>query len=329
MRGQRPVRRSGAFWVFCVALVAAACAAIALTAGRNQANPKGALAGIFGVIGLFLVVFFVVKTREIRAGKAADLAGAKRGQRLPVDDPTKLTDSELYAALALTPIDSEALRARAEMWDRERKGTHTGIVICVLIFASVLPVYLLQTFVPLLIGAPLIAGIALYKSSRLLVNGQGLDGAYDLSDQVMAPLGLSVTERYNISFEPRVAQGGWHAATRGALEMQGERYGRRVTIRTPATGGVRSPRSVRVTTPSRQRFELSGRGGRIAPKGSVPAALAETLSSLPASDAWNGVRVHMEGGVVSVDRKSAQGRDPLLDLWLAEHIADALGPAAA
>jgi hypothetical protein len=49
----RPARRSGAFWVFWLALAAAACAAVAVTTGQHQADPQGTYAAIFGILALF------------------------------------------------------------------------------------------------------------------------------------------------------------------------------------------------------------------------------------------------------------------------------------
>ena len=57
----------------------------------------------------------------------------------------------------MTSIDTEAIGAREEMWDVGRRGIGLAAVICVLIFLTVPPIYLFDSFVPLLIGGPLIA----------------------------------------------------------------------------------------------------------------------------------------------------------------------------
>lgn len=60
--------------------------------------------------------------------------------------------------------------------------------------------------VPILIGAPLIGGIARWKSGRLLLAGGGeLDQAYESVDRATAPLGLPVAERPTVTIEPKGA----------------------------------------------------------------------------------------------------------------------------
>src|SRR5262249_43794267 len=125
-QGRAP--RSAALWVFWIVIIAVAIATISLTIGRNQANPTDATAAIFGILGVFLVIFFVVKVREIAALKAADLRGtadaaerASSRAHAATSDPTALADPELYAAMATTPIDAAAVRAREKMWDIPRK----------------------------------------------------------------------------------------------------------------------------------------------------------------------------------------------------------------
>lgn len=319
----RPVRRSGAFWIFWVAVAAAACAAIALTTGQHQADPKGTLAAIFGVLALLFVGFFVVRIREVTAGKAADLRGARGGAQLTIDDPTALSSSELYGAMAIRPVDGAALKARARTWDEERKGISSAVPIVVLIFLCVPPIYFFHTFIPTIAGAVVIGSFGLYKSFRLMRGG--LAGLYDLSDQVMAPLGLNVTEHYTVSVEPSLARGGGPApVTRGALEMQGERHGRHIKIRTPATGGGRSTRTIEVSTGSSSTFEVRARDGRFHAVGDAPEPIQALIAALPRSSRWTGVRAQAKDGLVVVRRKPAGASDPVLDLWLAERVAAVL-----
>jgi hypothetical protein len=318
-----PVRRSGAFWVFWLAAAAAGCAAVALSTGQHQADPRGTLAGVFGIIALYFVVFFVVRLREVAAGKTADLRGAERGAKLTIHDPTTLTDSELYGAMAIRPLDPTALKARAELWETERKGTSSGALIVILIFLSVPPIYFFHTFVPTIVGAVVIGTFGLVKSVQLM--GAGMAGLYDLTDQVMAPLGLKVTERYTVSIEPSLARGGGPGpVTRGALSLSGQRHGRHVRLRTPATSGVRTPRTVEVSTRSDAIFELRSRDGRLHPDGDAPAAVRDLTAALPRSTRWSGIRAHSADGLIVVKRKSAAAQDALLDLWLAERLAGVL-----
>jgi hypothetical protein len=321
IRNARSGRISGAFWVVSLVLVAAGCAVAASTMGANQADPKGAYAVIFGSIGLWLVCFFAVKLRETAPGSNADLAAVAATDA--ADDPTILTDDELWAAMAIRPIDDEALRARAALAGTERSGMRLGIVICVLIFLAVPPIYFFHTFVPVLVGAVVIGAIALWKSAALLADGDGLGGIYELTNLAMAPLGLEVSERYRISLEPSLATGGPQARTRGAFEMQGDRYGRHVIVRTVATDGVRSPSHVKVAIHSDAEFRIRFNGPARS-EGAVPDSIEALLVRLPLSPRWNGANVRVKEGVVAVDRRSAQGGNSLLDLWLAERVADAL-----
>jgi hypothetical protein len=324
----QPRRRSGAFWVFWVAVAAAACAAVAVTTGQHQADPKGTLAAIFGILALFFVAFFVSRAREVRVGKAADLKGAQRGERLQVDDPTTLSSAELYGAMAIRPLDDAALKARAKVWDTERTGMSSGIVIVILIFLCVTPIYFFHTFVPTLIGAAVIGTWGVWKSFQLM--GPSMGGVYEMTDRVMAPLGLRVTEHYDITIEPNLARaGGLAPATRGALVMEGERHGRHVKIRTPATNGGRSTRTVELGTTSAATFELRCRDGLFHAVGDAPAPVGELIRALPRSAGWKGVKVIGKGDLITVKRKPAAASDPMLDLWLGERLADALAPSPA
>lgn len=331
-RHNQPTRRSGRFWVLLLLLDMAAIAAVAAATGQNQADPKGTLAAVFGLVALYFAVFFTVKQREISRGEVADVRGAIRGAHIAageetLTDPTELSEAELYGAMAVKPLDATALRARERVWAIQRSGINTGLVLIVLIFLSVLPIYFLHTFVPVLVGVVVIGTIALYKSRGLL--GQRLGGAYELTDEVMAPLNLQVTERYTVSIEPTLSRpgGGAQAVTRGALEMQGERHGRHVKIRTPATTGARSQRSVEITTESSARFELDAHDGELRAGKGAPAPIGALLSGLPRSSRWDGIRGQVDAGVIKITRKSVKSSDPLLDLWLAERLADALTKA--
>lgn len=206
------------------------------------------------------------------------------------------------------------------------------MVICVLIMLSVPPIYLLDTFVPPMVGAPLIAGIALWKSVGLMASGGDLDKAYDLAGRAMASLGLSVTERPAVSIEPKgVAPFRVGSAVHGELVFEGVRHGRAVTVRIPADGGPGSEVRVDAESPA---FELRARAGRLSTGRDAPPVAREVLRGVPSSTRWSGVRGDAKDGAISVRRKRSAGSaargDWLLDLWLAERLADAVsGPVPA
>ncbi len=67
-----------------------------------------------------------------------------------------MAEPDLWAAMAVAPIDADALKARSEMWESGRRSLRLGMVVTALIFVAVPATYLLESFLPLLIGAPLI-----------------------------------------------------------------------------------------------------------------------------------------------------------------------------
>jgi hypothetical protein len=167
-------KRSGLFGLIGVVVVAIVIAVIASTAG-NEANPKGTLALIFGVLAVFVVILFVLQRSDLErvAGgdaKAVQRTVAEGSER--IENPTTMGEQQLWAALAVRPIDNEAIKARAQMWDAGRRSLRLGMIVALLIFLTVPSIYLFESFVPLLIGGPLIVIAALYGSFRALAPGR-------------------------------------------------------------------------------------------------------------------------------------------------------------
>ncbi len=167
-----------------------------------------------------------------------------------MDEPT------LWASMAVKPIDKDALRARKDVWGAARGSMRLGMVICLLIFLAVPPIYLLDTFVPLLIGAPLIVLIALWKSVPMVAGGGDIGKAYETANRAMKPLGLELTEKLQITIEPKsAAPFRLGPGVHGATVFEGKRHGRGVTVRMPADESTRSMCQVRIATPAPE-FEL-------------------------------------------------------------------------
>jgi len=61
-----------------------------------------------------------------------------------------MTEPDLWAAMAVAPIDADALKARSEMWESGRRSLRLGMVVTALIFVAVPATYLLESFLPLL-----------------------------------------------------------------------------------------------------------------------------------------------------------------------------------
>ncbi|HSD25195.1 MAG TPA: hypothetical protein VLB79_12805 [Solirubrobacterales bacterium] len=312
----REFRRSARFGLIGVFVVAAIVVVIALSADSTDPNPKLQLGLIFGVIAAFLAVLLLLQRGDIDRAAAGDTRGFGEGRR-PVDDPTKLEDGELWSALAVRPIDTDAIRARREMWDVGRRGIGLAAVISVLIFLTVPAIYLTESFVPLLIGGPLIAIAAGYGAIRAIGPRGDVDQGYERLDRVMKPLGLSLEERPQVRMVPRSpTMPGFSARLVGPTVMIGQRHGRRVEVRQEQG---QSEVTVRASAPT---FEAKARDGRLVAKEAASNAEA-VLRSVPASGRWKGVEVRGDGEGIVVDRKGDPGAW-LCDLWLAERLADEL-----
>jgi hypothetical protein len=201
-------KRSGLFGLIGVVVVMVAVALIALSADGTDPNPKGTMALIFGVIAVFVVILFVLQRSDLErvAGgdaKAVQRAVAEGDGR--IENPTMMEEQQLWAALAVKPIDNEAIEARGSIWDSSRRSQKLGWVMMALIFLTVPSIYLFESFLPLLIGGPLIAIAAIYGSVRALAPGGEMDQGYEKVGLAMAPLGFEVTERPKVNIEVREA----------------------------------------------------------------------------------------------------------------------------
>jgi hypothetical protein len=318
-------KRSGLFGLVGVVVVAIAVAVIASSSGSGEANPKGTMALIFGVIAVFVVILFILQRSDLEkvAGgdaKAVQRAAAEGGGK--IENPTTMEEPQLWAALAVKPIDNEAIKARSSMWDAGRRSQKLAWVVMLLIFLTVPSIYLFESFVPLLIGGPLIAIAAIYGSIRALAPGGEMDKGYENVSLAMAPLGLEVIERPRVNIEVREATTGrMGPKLHGALVLSGKRHGRPVSVRIGS--GEASPRTevkVGVVTPA---FEAKSRDGKVRPGDDVPAPFAAALNAMPNSTRWK--KLTVEGGPegIVVARKGGLQADWLCDLWLAERLAEA------
>jgi hypothetical protein len=309
-------KRSGLFGLVGVVVVMVVVAAIALSADSGDANPKGTLALIFGVIALFVVILFVLQRSDLNRAASSE-------------NPTTMEEQQLWAALAIKPIDDAAIEARGSIWDSARRSQHLGWIVMLLIFLTVPSIYLFESFVPLLIGGPLIAIAAIYGSVRALAPGGEMDSGYEKVGLAMAPLGFEVSERPKVNIEVREATTGRVGPKiHGALVLSGERHGRPVSVRLGS--GEISPHSevtVRVPAPE---FRAKSRDGRVRAAEGAPDPIAAALAEVPNSTRWKKLTVKGGPKGIVVSRKGGAQADWLCDLWLAEYLADAVGarPAA-
>jgi len=317
-------KRSGVLGIAGVFVVAAIVLVIATTTGQGEANPKTTLALVFGVIAVFVVILFALQRSDLNrvsgaSARDSSRAAAEGGRR--VDNPATMGEADLWAAMAVKPIDAEAVKARAAGWEAGRRSQNLAIVVTALILVVVPAMYLLESFLPLLIGAPAIVAFALWGSIRALMPGGELDRGYDNVGKAMAPLGLEVTERPSVGVEVRDATTGRAGPkVRGALVLSGERHWRRVSVRLVSTEtATRSEVSVAGSVPE---FSARSRDGRVSPGDGAPEVVAAALKAVPNSTRWK--KVTVEGGPegVTVVRKGGEQGDWLCDLWLAERLAE-------
>ena len=289
-------KRSGTFGIVGVFVVAALVAVIALTMGQGDPNPKLALGLIFGVVALFCLGLFALQRADLNRASGTDAAQSSRGAAEgghEVENPTALEEPELWAAMAIRPIDAAAVRARDEIWGIARGSQNLGIVVTILIFLTVPAIYLTESFVPLLIGGPLIVLAALYGAFRAIGPGGAIPGSYELTDRAMAPLGLQVTDQPEGGFEMRWMQPGFDYRLRGWTVLSGQRHGRPVVVR---IGGHEDA-------------------------GTTEVVVGETSAEFEATSKRVTVSSGPEGIIVT--RRKGGGRDWLCDLWLAERLASA------
>ncbi len=255
---------------------------------------------IFGVIAIFVITLLALQRSDLERVAEGDGAASSRaaagGHR--VEDPTALAEPDLWAAMAIAPIDADAVRARDEVWDVGRRSNRLGFVIVILIFLTVPSIYLLESFVPLLIGGPLIVIAAVYGAIRAIGPGGEIQRSYDRTDRAMKPLGLQVTETPKGGFEMRYpTTPGFDYQLRGWTVLSGERHGHPVSVHL----GGHEDAGVSEVTVAVPCHEFSASSKRI------------EVASGP-------------DGILVRRRKGAQG-DWLCDLWLAERLGDDLASA--
>lgn len=130
-------RRSRTYALVGLPLVVAAVVLIALSADPADANPKGTLIPIFAVVGAFVFGLFFLQSRELSAAKASSTLPAPRAAGGPIADPTRLSDAELWAGLAVRPIDEDAASAQTQTWEMAERSLGLGKIVTAIIFVIV------------------------------------------------------------------------------------------------------------------------------------------------------------------------------------------------
>jgi hypothetical protein len=311
-------RFSSWFGVIGVIVVMVVVAAIALTVDPEDGNPRLQLGLIFGVVAVYVALLLFFQRRDVSRAEGetrrSTARAAAEGPR-DVEDPTTMSEPDLWAAMAVKPIEGDAARARNEMLGPARRSIGLATIICILIFVGVPPIYLFDTFVPFIICTPLIVLLAVWGSIRAIGSGGEVDQAFDRADATMEPLGLDLVQRPEIRFEPRMPPlWGANARLRGPMVLEGKRHGRSVTVNQEGTDSVTT---VKGSSPA---FEAKVRDGRLGAGKEAPAEVAAALEGIPRSERWKGVVVHGGRGGIVVERKRNR-EEWLCDLWLAERLA--------
>jgi hypothetical protein len=294
-------------------LLIAAIVLVALSADPRDPSPKGTLMTIFALVAGYMAVLFIIQRRDVKASKRASAPPPEWIGRT-VDDPTRVTPGELWAAMAVAPIDEDAANAQAHAWELAENSINTGAIVTALILIAVPLMYLTESVWPVVIGAPIIVAVASIKG----LGAGGIAAAYDTAARAMEPMGLRQTERPEIGTAPRLGPpGGLKTDIRGGLEYEGRRHGRRVRVRWD-DGACEI--TVVVASPE---FEARSGDGRLRSRtGELPPGVAEALESVPRSSEWKNLRVSGGPEGIFVRRKPAgAGTSWLCDLWLAERLA--------
>jgi len=229
---------------------------------------------------------------ELRSELEAMGRAAAEGGR-QVENPATMSEPALWAGLAVAPIDADAIRARDEVWDVSRRSQRLGMAVTLLIFLTVPPIYLTESFVPLLIGGPLIVIAALYGAFRAIGPGGEISQSYERTDRAMKPLGLAVTARPEGGFEMRMpATPGFDYRLRGWTLLGGERHGRQVAVR---LGGHEDAGTSEIyVSGAVPEFSARSRDGRVPARDGAPAAIEAALATVPDSSRWK--RLEVSGG---------------------------------
>lgn len=293
---------------------------MALGADPKDPSPKGTYALIFGIIAAYVFVVLALQRLDLEAASRAQ-ARPSIEAGTPIDDPMRASGADLWASLAIGPIGDQAIRAHDLAWGLARKSNSTAWIVCALIFTCVPMTYLLETFVPVFVGAALIVAVAIVYLLGLSGAGGGeLQDAYDAIDASLEPLGMSLVERPSVGAGVRpVPPYGLKSEIRGAVRFSGERHGRSVEVAMEGNECV-----VRLAGAGVPAFEAKARDGRVRGKrrGELPAEVEAKLGAVPNSPAWKGTALSADGEDVVARQKPIPAQGWMPCLWLAERVAD-------
>jgi hypothetical protein len=313
--------RTPAPWILLVTIAAAAAAFVAVDASTDDVSGRAQGTAALIVIGVGIAVMVLVQRAwlsrarrharldTVRAAREAAAAGT-------ITDPARLEPGALFAALAIHPVDEEALVAGGDRgWAIAERSQRSATAMTLLIVVLMVPAVALQDVRLIVLAAVPIVLYAVVLAARTIRPGGTLDQAYAAHDAQLAPLGLSGEERPDVVVVPRLAGEGMQSQLVGATVLSGERHGRAVEVTIDG-----SKTTTRVMAPG-PAFALEGHRQRVRAEGEVPSGVQRVLDELGASPRWTSMKLEAGGEGIVATRRSGDGQAWLYDLWLAERIA--------
>jgi hypothetical protein len=317
---KRDFQTSSRFGIVGVIVVMVVVAALALAFGSGTARPTVLLAVIFAIVFGFVAVLMWLQHRDLDRAEARSTRAAVAAAG-PVSDPTTADTNALVHDLAIKPVDDAAIaESTSRMWSITRSSMNSAIPLMVLIACAVIPWQLFTAYWSIYIFVPIIVVYVGFLAFRAIMPGGTLDQAYDSSAPMLDALGLTQVERPQVGVRPRVGRPGLQKTVSGAIAYEGTRHGRHVSISIPADGG---PTTTTLTGPF-EKLHAAAKGERLVAKPGAPMAVNAVLDPLSASSYWKGVEVTAGPDGLVVERKRDGGQHWMRDLWLAEHVAEAL-----
>src|SRR4051794_38926400 len=312
-------RRSSTFGIVGVIVVMVACAAVALQYGSGTAHPTGALIAIVAIVFGFIAILMVLQRRDLNkvSGAAEREALVDVGQ---VSDPTTVPPGSLIAAMAVRPVDERALSGTTAAWGVARGSMNSAAVIVALIFLAMAPWIIFQWKWSLIVMLPIIGVYLLYPVARILIPSGTVGKAFQASADMLSPLGLDMTQQPHVGLEPRLGQAGYSGKLVGTYALEGERHGRRVSMRREGDGPT-----VIAVGGGYPEFSVKSDGDRLRAARGAPPEVGRALGSLSRSKRWKCMELEAGGAGITVERcRDSSGFDWHCDLWLAERPADAV-----
>ncbi len=260
-----------------------------------------------------------------------------QGVSLARTDPTPAVTPTPAGELPKTPEGMQAMLAlpgadgqRAQQGAQRAHRQSIGLFIPTALIAILLPLggYLYisgtvtgvwQPFGETGPGIPVAAlpGLAMVLVMALLLP-LNMKRAREAADDYNSALGLRITATPRSILLPRIGTDGIGHHIVGPTTMEGVRHGRPVVV-----DAYSGSTAVLVATPT-EPFRLTAKDGRVQTDGPAPPWVLQALGRVPSDARWHKVRVEGGPSGIRADRKgSALDSDWMLDLWLAETLADA------